>query len=116
MNATTCLFCRIAAHEIQARIVFEDDAVVAFHDIQPQAPHHILVVPRRHVATLDELRPHDQALAGNLLLAATQIARDAGLAKDGYRVVLNCGPGAGQSVFHIHAHILGGRPLSWPPG
>ena len=110
-----CVFCRIAAGEIPARKLFEDDEVVAFHDLSPQAPVHVLVIPRRHVASLDAAADGDGALLGRLLLAARRAARENGVAQ-GYRVVTNSGSSAGQSVFHIHLHVLGGRPMSWPPG
>lgn len=116
MNGTECLFCRIANGEIDANIVHENDDVVAFRDINPQAPTHVLVVPRKHISTINDLEPGDAKLAGQLFLAAQKIAADEGLADAGYRVTMNCGEGAGQSVFHIHLHLLGGRPLSWPPG
>ena len=111
-----CLFCRIAAGAIPADVVAEGDEWLAFRDINPQAPTHVLVVPRRHIATLDDLTPTDAPLMGTLVGAAAQIARDEGVVDGGYRVVVNCGAGAGQSVFHIHLHLLGGRPFSWPPG
>ena len=112
----SCLFCRIAAGDIPCTEVFADDAYLAFRDIDPQAPTHILVIPRRHVASLDELREGDADLVGGLVLRATGIARDEGLADDGYRFVVNCGEEGGQTVDHVHLHILGGRPLLWPPG
>lgn len=111
---TDCLFCRIVARDIPARIVHEDADVVAFHDIAPQAPAHVLVVPRRHVASLADAGAGDRPLLGTLLGAAAEIARREGL--DAYRVVINNGEGAGQSVFHLHLHLLGGRRLGWPPG
>jgi histidine triad (HIT) family protein len=111
-----CLFCRIAAHELPANIVFEDDDLIAFHDISPQAPTHILVIPRRHITSLAHAGPEDEALLGKLLTAANRAAKDAGLAESGFRVVINTGAGAGQSVFHVHVHVLGGRRLKWPPG
>ncbi len=111
-----CLFCRIVAGEIPADLVAEADEWVAFRDIHPQAPTHVLVVPRRHIATLDDLEPSDASLVGTLVAAATEIARAEGLVEGGYRVAANCGAGAGQSVFHIHLHLLGGRPFTWPPG
>lgn len=114
--AQDCLFCRIAAGEIQAAKVFEDDSFVAFRDIAPQAPVHILLIPKAHKATLDDLSAGDASLMGELLLRATRIAREEGISDSGYRVVANCREGAGQSVFHIHFHILGGRPMQWPPG
>jgi len=110
-----CLFCKIIAGAIPSKKAYEDDEVFAFHDIHPQAPTHVLVVPRRHIASLDETVEADQALLGRALLAARTVARELGIAS-GYRVVSNCGTPAGQSVFHIHFHLLGGRPLGWPPG
>ena len=114
--APGCLFCRIVAGEVPSRILHRDEGVVAFADVNPQAPFHALVVPTRHVATLDELGPGERELAGEVVLRAVALAREAGLAEDGYRLVWNCGPGAGQSVFHIHLHVLGGRAFRWPPG
>ena len=111
-----CLFCRIAAGEIPAKVLYSDADVIAFQDINPQAPLHALVIPRKHIATINDLQPEDAALVGKLFLAAKQVAKEAGYAEDGYRVVMNCGLDAGQTVFHIHLHILAGRALSWPPG
>jgi histidine triad (HIT) family protein len=111
-----CLFCRIAAGEIPARIVFEDEHLVAFQDINPQAPMHVLIVPRRHVATLNDLSPADDALVGEMVRRAAVIAGEQGHDQQGYRTVFNCNAHAGQTVFHIHLHVLGGRPFSWPPG
>jgi histidine triad (HIT) family protein len=110
-----CLFCRIVAGKIPSEKVHEDNDVVAFHDVNPQAPVHVLVIPRRHVASLDEAAGEDGELLGKLLLTVRQLARDLEIA-EGYRVVTNCGAAAGQSVFHIHFHLLGGRPMGWPPG
>ena len=109
-----CLFCRIARKEIPASIVLENEHVVAFRDIDPKAPTHVLVVPRTHVATLDDVT--DAGLLGELLLAAAAIARAEGIVAGGYRTVVNCGADAGQTVFHVHLHLLGGRRLAWPPG
>jgi histidine triad (HIT) family protein len=111
-----CLFCRIVAGEIPAKRVYEDDRIVAFEDIHPQAPVHVLVVPRRHVATLNDLEAADDGLVGALVRAAGAIARARGVAESGYRTVFNCNAGAGQTVFHLHLHLLGGRLLGWPPG
>jgi histidine triad (HIT) family protein len=111
-----CLFCRIASGEIPARKVYEDDDVYAFHDINPQAPTHILVIPRKHVSTLDDIDGADTLLIGTVMGRAIQIARDLQLNADGYRIVANNGAAAGQTVFHIHVHLLGGRNFSWPPG
>lgn len=111
-----CLFCRMAAGDIQPDMVHEDDELIAFRDINPQAPLHVLVVPRRHIATTNELEGGDAALVGRMILAARKIAAAEGVADDGYRLVLNCNEGAGQSVFHLHLHLLAGRRLGWPPG
>ena len=113
---STCLFCRIAAGEIPAAIVHQDDTLVAFKDITPQAPLHVLVIPRRHVATLNDLTGADDALAGSMQRLAATIARDHGYAERGFRTVMNCNADAGQTVFHIHLHLLAGRSLTWPPG
>ncbi len=110
------IFEKIAAHEIPARIVYEDEEVIAFHDINPQAPVHVLIVPKRVIPRLAEANASDQALLGKLLLTAGQLARDLGLSESGYRVVINSGPDAGETVPHLHLHLLGKRPLSWPPG
>ena len=107
-----CLFCKIVEGTIPSRKVYEDDLVVAFHDIQPQAPVHLLVIPKKHIATMNDCTEEDGALLGHILLKAGQIARDAGLADDGYRLVNNCGRDGGQVVFHLHWHILGGEKLS----
>ena len=111
-----CLFCRIADGEIPADIVYESDSALAFRDINPKAPTHVLVIPRRHISTINDIEPADESLVGSLFSAARSIAADEGLADDGYRVVMNCNEAAGQSVFHIHLHLLGGRALDWPPG
>lgn len=112
---SACLFCKIAAKEIKSDILYEDDHVVAFRDINPQAPTHVLVIPRRHVAKLSELEAGDAAMMGQVVLAATEIARREKV-DEGFRLVVNNGESAGQSVFHIHFHVLGGRPMRWPPG
>ena len=111
-----CLFCRIAAGEIPAKIVFEDALCVAFEDIAPQAPHHVLIIPRAHFATLADVPPSEEPLLGHLVAAGTRIARERGVAAKGYRLVANCGAEAGQSVFHVHLHLLAGRGFHWPPG
>lgn len=113
---SNCLFCRIVAGEIPARIAYEDGDVVAFHDINPQAPLHVLIIPRKHIATINDLEEGDALLVGKLYLAAQKIVQASGYADDGYRVVMNCGVDAGQTVFHIHLHLLAGRHLTWPPG
>ena len=112
----SCLFCRIVAGEIPASKVFEDDDLVAFEDINPQAPMHVLVVPRSHVATLNDLAPEHDALVGAMVRCAAAIARERGVAERGYRTVFNCNAEAGQTVFHLHLHVLGGRAMAWPPG
>lgn len=112
---SSCLFCRIAAGEIPADLVFESDDVLAFRDIQPRAPTHILLIPREHVASLDELEDRHAELMGHLFLAARDVARAEGL-DDGWRTVVNVGVDGGQTVFHLHVHLLGGRALGWPPG
>jgi len=116
MAGDDCIFCKIVAGGIPAAKVFEDDRAVAFRDINPQAPTHALIIPRRHVASLGEAGEDDESLLGHLLLVAARVAREEGLAESGYRTVINTGAGAGQSVFHIHVHLLGGRALTWPPG
>jgi histidine triad (HIT) family protein len=110
-----CLFCKIAAKKIPSKIVYEDAEIFAFEDISPQAPTHILICPRKHLASLNEAEPEDQAVLGKLQLAVAQIARARDLL-EGYRTVLNNGGGAGQTVFHLHLHLLGGRVFRWPPG
>ena len=116
VNNDRCLFCRIANGEITAKKVFEDDQVFAFHDINPQAPTHVLVIPRKHISALDDLDDDDAATIGITLVRTTEIARDLHLNNEGYRVVANNGEAAGQTVFHIHVHLLGGRTFGWPPG
>jgi histidine triad (HIT) family protein len=111
-----CLFCRIASGEIATKKICEDDQVVAFNDINPQAPTHILVIPRKHIASLDDLNEEDAAIIGTTLVRVAEIARSLKLNGEGYRVVANHGEDAGQTVFHIHFHLLGGRNFSWPPG
>ena len=111
-----CLFCKIARHEIPARIVHEDEDAVAFDDIDPQAPVHVLVVPRRHVPSLDDLAPEDDALLGKLQRVAARVAAKRGLAESGWRLVANVGRDANQIVPHVHLHVLGGRRMGWPPG
>ena len=113
---TDCIFCKIADGEIETDFVYEDDQVVAFRDLNPQAPTHVLVIPREHIATTNDLTAQNADIVGRMTLAAKQIAEQDGIAERGYRTVLNCNPDAGQSVFHIHLHVLGGRPMGWPPG
>jgi histidine triad (HIT) family protein len=111
-----CLFCKIVKKEIPAKVLFEDEHLVAFSDVNPQAPTHALVIPRRHIVSLNEATSVDAELLGRLVIAAQRVAREAGISDSGWRLVVNNGAHAGQSVFHIHAHVLGGRPMAWPPG
>jgi histidine triad (HIT) family protein len=111
-----CLFCRIIAREIPASIVYEDDRVLAFNDINPQAPTHVLVVPKRHIESLNELAAGDDAIVGEVVRRAAAIAKDRGISAGGYRAVFNTNRDAGQTVFHIHLHLVGGRNMGWPPG
>ncbi|MDX5333479.1 MAG: histidine triad nucleotide-binding protein [Gammaproteobacteria bacterium] len=111
-----CIFCKIAAGEIPADVVYQDDDVIAFRDLNPQAPTHVLVIPRKHIETLHHAGQDDAELMGRLFLGAQRVAEVDGIAGSGYRTVVNCGAGAGQSVFHVHLHVLGGRALGWPPG
>jgi histidine triad (HIT) family protein len=111
-----CIFCKIIKSEIPADKIYEDEKMVAFNDQRPQAPIHQLVVPKKHIDTLNDLTEADTALVGALVQTARQLAEKAGIAKSGYRTVFNCNAGGGQVVFHIHLHLLGGRPLHWPPG
>ena len=112
----TCIFCRIAGGEIPARKLLETDHLVAFHDLAPQAPVHVLIIPKRHLTDLSDAAPDDLELLGRLQHAAAEVAHLCDVAKSGFRVVINNGAEAGQSVFHLHLHILGGRPFRWPPG
>ncbi len=115
MTAADCIFCKISAGEIPAKLLYQDDRAIAFLDLNPQAPSHLLVIPRRHIASLAELAPSDSSLVGHLNWIAAQVARHAGLT-NGYRVVINTGDDGGQTVAHLHLHVLGGRPMAWPPG
>lgn len=112
----SCLFCKMVEGEIPVDKVYEDDDVLAFRDINPQAPTHIQVIPKKHIATLNDAEVEDQALLGKVLLVAKQLAAEEGFAEDGYRVVMNCNSHGCQSVYHIHLHLIGGRQMSWPPG
>ena len=116
MSQEDCLFCKILAGDIPAEIVYESKTAIAFRDINPQASTHVLIIPRRHIATINEIEPDDEELVGSLYTAAREIAAAEGVAEEGYRAVMNCNAGAGQTVFHIHLHLLGGRRLEWPPG
>lgn len=112
----SCLFCKIVAGEIPARVVKENEHVLAFHDVNPVAPTHVLVIPRKHITSVHDATPDDQAMLGTLMLTAKEVAETLGLGTDGYRLVINTGKNGGQSVFHLHLHVIGGRPMAWPPG
>ncbi len=112
----SCLFCRIIAGEIPGTFLYQDDRLVVLQDVNPQAPLHVLIVPRKHVATLNDLTPEEDGLIGEMFRRAALVARERGVADTGYRAVFNCNREAGQTVFHIHLHLLGGRPMAWPPG
>lgn len=116
MSEKSCLFCRIIAGEIPGEFVYQDEHCVVLRDINPQAPTHALIIPREHLESLDDASQKDEALLGHLLRVSARIANEQGHAESGYRTVINTGAGAGQSVFHLHAHVLGGRPMNWPPG
>jgi histidine triad (HIT) family protein len=112
----SCIFCRIVKGEVPSKRLYEDEDVLAFADISPQAPTHVLVVPKRHIANIADITPGDAELIGKLFLIGNQMARDGGIAERGYRLVINSGPDGGQAVDHIHLHVLGGRRMTWPPG
>ena len=114
--SSDCLFCKILAGDIPADLIYESETAVAFRDINPMAPTHVLVIPRKHISTINDIAADDEAIVGSLYTAAREIAAEEGIADVGYRAVMNCNEGAGQSVFHIHLHVLGGRPMDWPPG
>ena len=111
-----CLFCKIVEKKIPAEIIYENDQLLAFKDVDPQAPVHILIIPKEHITTTNDLNEKHTELIGNMLLAATKLANENDIADSGYRTVLNCNKAGGQSVYHIHLHLLGGRPMKWPPG
>jgi histidine triad (HIT) family protein len=113
---SNCLFCGIAEGKGKANLIYQDDAVVAFKDIVPKAPAHVLIIPRKHIVSVSDIEDQDQSLVGRIFQVAARLARDLGIADSGYRVVVNSGPDAGQSVFHLHYHLLGGRQMTWPPG
>lgn len=116
MTVSDCLFCRILTGEIPADIIHESDTAIAFRDINPQAPTHVLIIPRKHIATINDIEEDDQALVGSLYSVAREIAHREGFSDEGYRAVMNCNEAAGQTVFHIHLHLLCGRKFTWPPG
>ena len=111
-----CLFCKIINGDIPSNILYKTDSVLAFKDIDPQAPHHILIIPKKHIPTLNDLNPANNNIIGDMFIAAKKLAMDLGISESGYRVVMNCNADAGQAVFHIHLHLLGGRQMTWPPG
>jgi histidine triad (HIT) family protein len=111
-----CIFCKIAKKEVPSRIVFESDHVLALHDLFPAAPTHLLIIPKQHYSTLNDVPAADSAILGEMVNTARTLASELGIAEDGYRVVMNCNSDGGQSVYHIHLHLLGGRKLGWPPG
>ncbi|RBO83537.1 histidine triad nucleotide-binding protein [Marinomonas aquiplantarum] len=111
-----CLFCKLVKGEIPATILYQDDDVIAFEDIMPQAPCHFLVIPKRHISTLNDLTDEDASLVGKLQITAAKVAKQKGISDEGYRVVMNCNEMGGQTVYHIHMHVLGGRNMTWPPG
>ncbi len=115
-DSKRCLFCRIARREASGKIIFEDDSVVAFEDLHPRAPTHVLIIPRKHIESLDAMQPEDEAVVGHLHSVAALLARQRTIHQTGYRTVINTGDHAGQSVFHIHLHLMGGRSMAWPPG
>ena len=116
MSDPDCLFCKIIAGDVLADIIYESDTAIAFRDINPRAPTHVLIVPREHIATINDINPEQEAIVGSLFSAARDIAAQEGISDDGYRAVMNCNAAAGQTVFHLHLHLLGGRILGWPPG
>ena len=111
-----CLFCKIIKKEIPAKIIYENEEIFAFEDINPQAPVHFLVIPKKHISTSLDIKDEDNELIGRLYQAVNQLAKERGIAEKGFRTVMNCNAGAGQTVFHIHLHVLGGRAMNWPPG
>jgi len=111
-----CLFCKINNAEITAEILYQDDDVTAFRDVSPQAPSHFLVIPKKHIPTINDLQSDDAALVGKMMLVAKRLARELGIDESGYRTTMNCNANGGQTVFHIHLHVLGGRQMNWPPG
>lgn len=116
MTDADCLFCKFVSRELETNIVLETERAFAFRDINPQAPTHILIVPRKHISTINDLTESDAGEVGHLFLVAKELAKEEGLDEDGYRVVMNCNAAAGQTVFHLHLHLLGGRNFTWPPG
>lgn len=111
-----CLFCKIANDEVKSNIVYRDDLTLAFVDIDPKAPHHIIIIPQKHIPTLNDVHDEDSEILGAMIQSAAKLAKQLGIAQEGYRLVMNCNESGGQTVFHIHIHLLGGRQMTWPPG
>lgn len=111
-----CLFCKIANGEIPAKVIYQDDKVVVFDDINPQGPQHKIIIPKKHIATINDLTPADESVTGYMVQTAAKIAKELNIAETGYRLVMNCNAAGGQTVFHIHLHLIGGRSMTWPPG
>lgn len=111
-----CLFCKIVKGEVPAKIIYRDDHIMAFEDINPQAPHHKIIIPQKHIATLNDLHDEDHGLMGHMVQSAAMLAKQFDIAEKGYRLVINCNANGGQTIFHVHVHLLGGRYLGWPPG
>lgn len=111
-----CLFCKIVKGDVQAKIIYRDDLVIGFDDIHPQAPQHKLIIPQKHISTLNDLKQEDNELIGHMVQTAKMLAKELNISEEGYRLVMNCNAGAGQTVFHVHFHLMGGRRFSWPPG
>lgn len=112
----TCIFCNIVSRELPSETIYEDDQVVAFKDLHPKAPHHLLIIPRKHIETLNDVPEEDTKLLGHMMQTAKKLAKQLNISENGYRVLMNCNKDAGQLVFHIHLHLLGGRTMHWPPG
>ncbi|MFN3604115.1 MAG: histidine triad nucleotide-binding protein [Leptonema sp. (in: bacteria)] len=114
--SSNCIFCKIASKEVPSKIVYEEEEIISFYDINPQAPIHVLIIPKKHIPSLAEVHQNDQSLLGKLLLTSSIVAKKLGISEDGFRLVINTNRDAQQTVFHLHLHVLGGRPMSWPPG
>ncbi len=112
----SCLFCKIVAGELSSTILYQNEQIIAFKDIHPQAPHHVLIIPRKHIATVQDITDEDSLLIGNMVQTAKLLASELNIALDGYRLIFNCNSWGGQEVYHLHLHLLGGRPMQWPPG
>ena len=111
-----CVFCKIASGEIETPLIYQNEHIVAFNDLDPKAPHHILIIPRKHIATLNDITDEDAPLISQMILTAKNLAKESGISESGYRVLINCNKEGGQAVYHVHLHLLGGRTMTWPPG